>query len=975
MRNRKYIMTIFISLSLLSIHAQNVSTFEMRYITSDTKADGETDFHGETEWMNLDHRIAFLNRYADYASSFWGNQHLDQALLTDKEASNTLQGIKPQPLTNVRRTMRLSDWKAYGNRPGKAEEKESLRSLWTNTPGVSIVNGSMMLNNCSVEKNIGKMNWRFRLKTTVKAKPASDYSLTFCKEKKAVLQVKLASGKVWMKSGQHEQSQAFDNTKELKLEIYGDFANHRFFTTINNEQSTLECPIDTFLSQEIDQLILSSPQGETIVDDILLFNFMENDNNPNTPFRSELLWDDDFEEVLPMNGWQNLTYNDNRWKTVNLPSVHGGLREKEESYYLRKKVQVGEFGRAVLNIETLDPGGEVWINGQPVIVINDRHPYEVNVTDYLTPNSLNIIAIRVKPYKAGHSMLHSPSDPYIGWQLGRTELILTDRCMIKDVYVHTASITGSTATQINQIEIQYPGVYSFNGTVEINYYPWFPIEGGKIASAEQQVEIRPAIPNKFVISLPIEQPLLWETGQPNLYKVEVILRDEKGKAIDDRMLTTGIRTIEQKKGNLYINNKAEMLNGAQILGYRYPIETIAKTNRCVPSETIVKDLLMIKKMNGNMLRIHVHAEKDTIDGINDPRYAEYADQLGIYLLWQTAGWIREGEAWNVDFEGYPKFMKQVYSHPSIVMWEASNHPNRFKKHDIADSHDYMEKIYRTISEVDTSRLISPTSFWQHTHYGNYDGSLDYKGNPITPHPILMKKMMTRGNQDAYTGYGAKWTALRKAPYQWAASCLGANDKAFFNFEHEESAAQPNWELAMKEPWYKVQSYEWDYEKGSIGRRLDAEEWKTSQAFQAFAAWESMKKQTLLGYDGFSWCSLESGANMFTYQKPLVDPFGVPKLAFYANKQAFSRIWAASDNTDVVYGPNDRITPVIFNLGDEQTVNLNIELQNEKGKTVERKKIKNIRIQKGRSVTKLESFRFKEQRDGCYSIIYTLTEQK
>ena len=63
---------------------------------------------------------------------------------------------------------------------------------------------------------------------------------------------------------------------------------------------------------------------------------------------------------------------------------------------------------------------------------------------------------------------------------------------------------------------------------------------------------------------------------------------------------------------------------------------------------------MIKEMNGNLLRLHVHAEKDTTDGINDPRYAEYADQLGVYLLWQTAAWIREGEAWNVDFEGYPK---------------------------------------------------------------------------------------------------------------------------------------------------------------------------------------------------------------------------------------------------------------------------------------------------------------------------------
>lgn len=949
--------------------AQNSSSLEMRYITSDVKANGETDFHGETEWMNLEQRIDFLNKYAVFASSFWKNPQLNKPILNKGEVQERLKGIKPQPLTNVRRTLRLTDWAAYGWRPGKAEEKKQQWAFWTTTEGSSIAHGKLNLSDCTVEKEIGKIDWRFRYKMTL-AEVTSGCILSFNKGNNSVMTVDLSDGVLQMSSGKHERKGVFNTLSSTQIEVYGDFSCHRFFVTIDGS-TFVECSIDNSCSQEIDRISLSSQHGKTSVDDVLLFNFVKDNANLHTPFRSSLLVDEDFEEILPMAGWQSLAYNASAWKRVNLPSVHGGLREKEESYYLRKKISIEDFGRAILKLETLDPGGEVWINEQPVAVINNRHPYNLDVTNYLIPNSENIIAIKVKPYKARNQMLHSPSDPYTGWQLGRTELILTDRCMIKGVYPHTVSIEDNRAVQANHIVLQFPGIYSFKGSIEVNYYPWYPIEGEKVVSVHQAVEVRPAVDNQVTINLSIEQPKLWETENPNLYRVEVILKDEKGKALDDYMLTTGVRTIEQKNGNLYINNKAEMLNGAQILGYRYPIETIAKTNRCVPDETVVEDLLMIKRMAGNMLRIHVHAEKDTIDGINDPRYAEYADQMGVYLLWQTAGWIREGEAWNVDFEGYPKFVRQVYNHPSIVMWEASNHPNRFKKHDIADSHDYMNKIYHTISTVDSSRLISPTSFWQHTHYGNYDGTLDYKNNEIAPNPVLMEPLMTRGNQDAYTGYGAKWTSLRKAPYSWAASCLAANDKAFFNFEHEESAAQPNWELAKQEPWYKVQSYEWEYEEGSIGRKLEADEWRTSQAFQAFSAWESMKKQILLGYDGFSWCSLESGANMFTYQKPLVDPFGTPKLAYYANKQAFCRIWAASDNVDVVYGPNDRITPVIFNLGDECIVNLSIELKNEKGKTVERKMIKNIRVEKGRSITKLNDFQFNEKKDGCYFIVYNV----
>ena len=380
---------------------------------------------------------------------------------------------------------------------------------------------------------------------------------------------------------------------------------------------------------------------------------------------------------------------------------------------------------------------------------------------------------------------------------------------------------------------------------------------------------------------------------------------------------------------------------------------------------------MMAKSLGNLLRIHVHAENETPSGINDPRFAEYADQLGLYLIWQTSSWIREGEVWNVDIADYPVYMRQVYNHPSIVMWEAANHPNRFKEHGFSDSEDYINAIVPAITGTDSSRLVSPTSFWQHLHYANYDGSLDIYGNAHTPNPWLTHRMMTRGSQDSYTGYDHDWSGLRNYPSGFVKSCLDARDLCYFNFEHEESIAQPNWELARKEPWYKVPSYEKNYEVGTIGRNLDSDEWRVSQGYQAFSAWESMKLQTLAGVSGFSWCSLESGPNMFTYHKPLVDPFYVPKLAFHANRMVFRKIWAASDDVDTVYGPDDSIRPVIFNMGDACTADLTVELQNEKGRVLERRTFKNLDVSEGRSVTRLEPFRFRSGSEGCRFIVYKL----
>ena len=137
----------------------------------------------------------------------------------------------------------------------------------------------------------------------------------------------------------------------------------------------------------------------------------------------------------------------------------------------------------------------------------------------------------------------------------------------------------------------------------------------------------------------------------------------------------------------------------------------------------------------------------------------------------------------------------------------------------------------------------------------------------------------------------------------------------------------------------------------------------------------MKMQTLAGVSGYSWCSLESGPNMFTYMKPLIDPFCVPKLAFYANKMAFQSVWAGSDDVDTVYGPGDSIRPVIFNLAEDCTVTLIVELQNEKGKTLEKKTFRNVQVPAGRSVSRLEEFRFPNHSEGCRFIVYKIFKNK
>ncbi|WP_236974562.1 hypothetical protein [Membranihabitans maritimus] len=952
-----------------SASAQVISkTFEMRQFTNDPSANGETDFKGETEWMDTEGRVKFLNHYADFSSRYFKDQNLDRKVVKEEAIDSLLNSIKPQPLPDIRKEWDLEKWKSFGYREGQEKESRQSHGFWSGFPGVELENGVLILSDALIEKEFEPMDWRFKLATKLKANPESNIVFSMCDGKEEVVVLKI-NGNGVVSDDQGNESKLPESLEGwIDLTVEGDIVEGRFNLLIHGEKVFDFIPFVNDNPEKINRITFQV-EGKVSINDILLMNYRKKDNE-RIPYVPEVILDEEFRLKYNPIGWNSLDFDDSNWDEVRLPAVHGGILEEGEALYLRKELDLDEFERGTLEIESLTPGGEIWINGDAVAVIDARHPNVLDVTPYLRKNTKNIIAVKVRPYRSNNPMTHSPADRNIGWFLDETKLVLSSQCMIKGVDAYTKEL-GEVALQSNKIRIEYPRSQYFEGSITVNYYPWFPEEGGVVSSMTRRVSIKPRVLNTIAIDLPIEKPELWHPGHPYLYKVEVILKDKDGNAIDDKVITTGIRTVSQRGGHLYINQKVEMLNGVQIMGFRTPVEDLAKYNRCPPDETVAEEMLMVRKMDANLLRIHVHSEKDTADGINDVRYARMADQMGVFLIWSTAGFIREGEAWNVDFEGYPQYMSRVINHPSIVMWEASNHPNRFKDHDISDSHEYISRIYNTIYSRDASRLISPTSFWQHTHYGNYQGDTTYTGLPMNPVPEYHAPLMTRGSQDAYTGYGAEWTKLRKAPNEWAASCLVAGEKAYFNFEHEESAGQPNWELSKGKPWYKVQSYEWSYEEGSIGRKLQASEWRASQAWQAFSAWESMKKQMLLGYDGFSWCSLRGGANSGTYQKPLIDNLGYPKLAFYTNKMVFQRTWAGSDNVDVVYGPTDEIRPVIHHLGNSEKVNLHVKLVDENNTTIEQKEFKNIDLKEGRDVVKMAPFRFKNMKNGFGYIIYEI----
>ncbi len=976
------------------IQAGEISrSFEFRYVTNDPKADGETDFKGKTSVFTTEERVEFLKQYAEYASSYFGDPGLDREVVSLAEAMEALRSLKPRPLPSVRTRIPLDSWRWTGFREGKREEKAKALAAWEGIPAGAVREGFLSLprGNTSIRRVFAPQAWRFTLRwTALPAENQRRIAFVLSNGDTAALTVGFAvNGMLFHTEGDREartaawkpvrdaersglETMPYQSGVSYTFAVEVDLVAGRYNLTVNGRLLSDFAPLRQKVTR-IDAFTIEAVGG-CALDDILGTGFSPA-GDVRTPYAIRTFLDEDFSPGPDIRGWTGADYDDHTWGEGALPLVHGGERHAGEDLYLRKIVRIGTFLRAELSAETLDPGGEIWVNGEVAAVIGNRRPIRFDITRFLKPDAANLLAVRVRHFSSTHPVFHAPEDKNIGWFAGKMHLDLTANAFVEDMLVHAESV-GDPAMVKASVGVRNTAPTPFTGAMTVNLYPWFPEESSTHA-ASLRLPVRLTAWGAATIdaAVPVPHARLWTSRTPNLYLAEVVLSDSAGKAIDDCADTFGIRTVSQDGGTFRVNGKPEMLNGAQIMGFRMPADRLALWNRCPPPEWLMREILMIRRMNGNLLRVHVHAwtYPEPEGGINDPRIAEMCDQMGVMLIWPTSAWIREGEAWGIDFDGYPKYMWQVYNHPSIVMWEASNHPNRFKLYGPSESNRFMERVYNAIHPADASRLISATSFIGHLHYGNDLGTLDYRGSPLIPSPAWTAPGVTRGNQDSVTGYGREWSTLRDWPPAYQRDFLQSPERAYFNFEHEESIGQPNWSLVRGKPWHLLPSYEWGYDEGSIGRRLTTAEWRASQAWQAFSAYESTKKQRLLDYDGFSWCCLHGGPNSGTYWKPLTDESCRAKLAFYANRMAFQPVLAGSANVDAAYGPHDMISPVVLNLGEARTVTVAIEVRNMKGKTVFSRKHGNVSLLGGRTSTALAPFAPGKLKPGYYAVEYKVME--
>jgi hypothetical protein len=168
------------------------------------------------------------------------------------------------------------------------------------------------------------------------------------------------------------------------------------------------------------------------------------------------------------------------------------------------------------------------------------------------------------------------------------------------------------------------------------------------------------------ISFRVNNPKQWTSETPNLYSVEVELRNG-AQVIYRTKEKFGFRTIEVRKSDgIYINGVKVKMKGINRHVF-WP-----ETGRTVSRDIDLMDVQLMKEMNMNAVRCsHYPPDKSFLD---------ICDSLGLYVLDELAGW-QKAYSTAAGEKLVKEMVKRDVNHPSIIFWSNGNEGGHNKELD------------------------------------------------------------------------------------------------------------------------------------------------------------------------------------------------------------------------------------------------------------------------------------------------------
>ena len=359
--------------------------------------------------------------------------------------------------------------------------------------------------------------------------------------------------------------------------------------------------------------------------------------------------------------------------------------------------------RLLLDFEGIMYTGDVFLNGTRIGGTDYGYVgFEIDVTDKLRFGQDNVIAVKADTREPGNSRWYTG-----GGLIRPVKLVATNRDLYFARYPLQITTRDNRFVSI-AAEVVVKG-RDKNMPVDV-----------KICAPDGQTvyqgssTLKRLTPTRTVeqrlAEIEIPNPQLWDTEHPNLYTVEVTLRNEKGVAVDVTRDRFGLRTIEI--GPDY----GLKLNGRKVLLKGYANHhSLGALGAAAYDRAMEKRIVMMKQWGLNHIR--------TSHNPYSRSFIELCDKYGMLVVDELYDkWTRQHTGGRQPFEALwqkdvPEWVKRDRNSPSVVMWSLGNELQQDPNQPYNDFGVTMYRLMKTlVQRYDSTRLVTVA---MHPRYRNW----------------------------------------------------------------------------------------------------------------------------------------------------------------------------------------------------------------------------------------------------------------
>ena len=307
----------------------------------------------------------------------------------------------------------------------------------------------------------------------------------------------------------------------------------------------------------------------------------------------------------------------------------------------------------------------VWLNGEYVgYTQGANNVAEFDITPYVNKGETNRLAVQVFRWSDG-SYLECQDMFRMSGIFRDVYLYSVPTVSVRDHYIHTEFAGADKKQTKTNVDLTIDNRDGLAGKKQLVVSLYDP-SGNQVASQNLEAEFTAEKKEVSVkAQLALANPLMWDAEKPHLYTVRVVQKDAEGREEMAFSTKHGFRYIEIKNSLMYINGEKVLFKGVN----RHDTHPIY--GRAVPTESMLEDVLLMKRNNINTIRTSHYP--------NAARMYAMFDYYGLYccdeadLEDHANQSISNMKSWIPAFEDrIERMVLRDRNHASVVMWSLGN---------------------------------------------------------------------------------------------------------------------------------------------------------------------------------------------------------------------------------------------------------------------------------------------------------------